>query len=141
MDARLLRASLLVSILAVVLLLVACTGDSKKEANEPPEAESGGLLLSIEGTCRLAETGSDIQLSYRVERTGEALISRVRLFVDGAVTEEAGRVTEPVYARNATIQVPDRTTHVFQLSAEAGSARSTASTTIRCTAPSPGLGL
>ena len=105
------------------------------------EQASDGLLLSIEGTCCLAETGYDIQLSYRVERTGDAPISRVRLYVDGALTEETGRVDERVYSRNANVHVPDRTTHIFEVRAEAGSAQSSTSTTVRCAAPTPGQGL
>jgi len=136
------RTSAFVASLALTACLVACSGGSSDGAEPTPaESTSGGLVLSIEGTCRLAEVGSDIALSYRVERTGSAPISRVRLFVDGAMTEETTRVTERVYARNATIHVPDRTTHVFQVTAEAGSARSSASTTVRCAAPTPGLGL
>jgi hypothetical protein len=123
-------------------VLVGCSGgDDPTSPAGDPSHNSPGLIISIEGTCRLAETGSDISLSYRVERTGDAPISRVRLFVDGALTEEAGQTTQRVYARNATIHVPDRTSHVFQVTAESGGARSSASTTVHCAGPTPGRGL
>jgi hypothetical protein len=140
MPARVtLRAFRPLFVLLAAGALLGCGG-----SNTTPSDDAGataGLTTTIEGACRLAETGSDIVLSYRVERTGDAPISRVRLFVDGALTEETGQTTQRVYARNATIHVPDRTSHVFQVTAEAGGARSSASTTVHCAGPTPGRGL
>lgn len=105
-----------------------------------PEADGArAVVVSIEGSCRPAQHGSEITFSYRIERQGPAPISRVRLFVNGGLTEETLRVTERVFARTATIAVPDRTTHRIEVVAEAGGARSQASATVACVAPTPGM--
>ena len=98
-------------------------------------------MASIEGSCRLADVGSEIQLTYKVELGGTGQITQVRLLVDGVSTEESGRIPQRTYSREATVKVPDRTAHTFQVIAEAGSARATASTTIPCAAPTPGQSL
>lgn len=120
--------------------MLACGGGDAKGA-DAPATSNAELTTSIEGSCRLAETGSEITLTYRVELTGSGQITRIRLLVDGARTEETGRTNERNVTRTANIKVPDRTTHTFQVVAEAGSLRSNASTTIPCVAPTKGPSL
>nr|ART39602.1 J530 [uncultured bacterium] len=57
------------------------------------------------------------------------------MLVDGAVTEQSGRFPGRTYNRTATVKVPDRTAHTFQVVAEAAAGRTIASTTIACTLP------
>lgn len=119
--------------------MLACAGGNDGGSDAPAAGgTTSDLKTSIEGSCRLAETGSEITLIYRVELIGNGQITRVRLLVDGARTEETGRTNERSVTRTANIKVPDQTTHTFQVVAEAGSIKSNASTTIPCVAPTKG---
>jgi hypothetical protein len=124
--------------LVLVLAVVACGGNGSDASRTPDSKPGAELKTSIEGSCKLAETGSEISLTYSVDLQGSGQITRVRLFVDGAKTEESGRTSERTFTRTANIKVPDRTMHTFEVAAEAGSLRSTASTTIPCVAPTKG---
>jgi hypothetical protein len=97
------------------------------------------VTATINGVCRLSDNGSEITVGYRVVAEGSARLSRVRFLVDGRLSEETGPTSERDFRRGATVKVPDGTTHLFEVIAEAGSSiRTSSSTTVRCIAPTKG---
>ncbi len=155
------RIAALPIVLCLCAALLACTGSGDQPEVEstaepmptasagttnptqelPTPSSSGPARVSttINGSCKLADNGSEITITYRVTAEGSAQISRIRFLVDGVVTEETTASRERDIRRNATIKVPDGTTHIFQVMAEAGSnMRSSSSTTVRCAAPTKG---
>jgi len=144
---------------AAALVLAACSGDSSNTGDATPsasvEATSAAAVTpvaatpsttgparvrtSIEASCRLADSGSEITVTYAATAEGSAQLSRIRFIVDGRLSEETGPTPERDFRRSATIKVPDGTTHVLQVTAQAGSSvSSTSMTTVRCATPTRG---
>lgn len=116
------------------------SGGATPTPEQPAPSADGPTRISasISGSCKLAEGGSEITVTYRVRIDGSGRLTRLRFLVNGVVSEESGGTNERTIERSATIKVPDGTSHAFQVLAESGNIRSSSSTTVRCAAPTPG---
>ena len=113
---------------------------STRETAAPTPSTSGPARITstINGSCRLADNGSEITVMYRVVAEGGATLTRVRFLVDGRVSEDTNPTDERDFRRTATIKVADGSIHAFQVIAEGASSRSSAGTSVRCVAPTQG---
>jgi len=148
--------SLLLGLTAVLLALsVACSGggatapaataspepDSTERTRTPDgEIAAGTITAFLDAACRQIDGRYEIVAAYRARSTGDARVGRVRLYVDDAILEDTGLISERQHLDQEII--PASPGARVQLRVEAtpdGSAsRATVAAVVECPGPTPG---
>jgi hypothetical protein len=134
------RSGLVGALLLIALLLVGCGRDGRDghadasptaaattTAASPSPAPADGptqVSVTFEASCRVDPAGkTEVEIRYTARTQGEAILSRVRLIVNGREFEDSGPLSQREYRRIATVPGQPGQTYVYQIVAEAEGAQ------------------
>ncbi len=136
------------AVAVLAMLLVACGGDSPEAtptttpapettsapvalgtprptstpytAIEPPA--TGRIRTTFSVSCDIGPYGAEIHVGYDIAvlNTDEpaATLTRIKLYVDGVLREDTGRISNKVFLRQSTLEGVPRRLHTIQLHIE-----------------------
>jgi hypothetical protein len=85
-----------------------------------PASPSGRIVARMQAGCEVGEHGLVVRVRYGsgVEGTedAEAVITRVRVYMDGVLGADSGPIADRIYAREAAFKGLARRLHTVQLS-------------------------
>jgi hypothetical protein len=140
---------------ALLALALACSGDGAKpeapaaspspeptERTLTPDGENaaGTITAFLDAVCRLLDGRYDIVVAYRARSTGDARVGRVRLFVDDAILEDTGLISERQHADQEIIPASAGARHQLRVEAtpDGSASRASVQALVECPGPTPG---